>query len=195
MRGILALLLLAACEPAAPSWELTRPAVAPAPLAVPAPPAAAAPAPAPVPAAASGFDFEHEDRPAEDAVEKPSPGEEDPNVLQARLLGVPLAARPTAPAAGAIPDVPPTVPGFGIRLISVVTDVQPPMAVIGLPNGDNVVVKPGQMLPDLHLVVLAIGRTAIQVAEVVPEGFSTRVVTTTVPALYPAAGAGSPGNP
>ncbi len=193
MRGILTFAWLIGCEPAAPSWDLARPVAAPslpaAPVAPPAPSAAATPAPA---APVTGFDFEGEDRPAEEPVESGGKGEEDPTALQARLLGVPLPERPVAAAAAAVPDIPPLPTGFGIRLISVVTDVQPPMAVLGLPNGDKVVVTPGQMLPDLRLVVLAIGRTAIQVAEIVPEGFSTRVVTTTVPSLYPSAGAGTP---
>jgi len=53
-----------------------------------------------------------------------------------------------------------------------------------LSDGTEVVVEPGTMLPDAHAVVLAIGRDAIQIAEVHPEGDRTRVATQTLSALH-----------
>lgn len=145
------------------------------------------------------FDFEGEDRPPED--DEPA-GEDDPIRLQARLLGVSTASlsAPAPAPAGDIPppapiptaapaptaDAPPAMAGtFGVRVISTLTEVQPPRAVLGLPSGKEVVVQPGTMLPDDRIVVLAIGRTGVQIATVTPEGFASRVETTTIPALYP----------
>ncbi len=170
---------LVGCAPVAPSSDLL---------------ASAAPRVATAPEGPQGsFDFEGEDRPEE---EEP-PGEEDPIRLQARLLGVSAASlsapAPVAPADLAPPAAapepaaaPPAMVGnFGVRVISTLTEVQPPRAVLGLPSGKEVVVQPGTMLPDDHIVVLAIGRTGVQIATITPEGFASRVETTTIPALYP----------
>jgi hypothetical protein len=113
------------------------------------------------------------------------------------MLGVPPGAlrRPAvAPpalvaAAAAAPVWDPSVPipdvSFGIRVIAVVTDVQPPRAMIALPDGREQVVSPGAMLPEIGVVVLAIGRNAVQIARVTPNGFYARVDTDTIAVLAP----------
>ncbi len=75
--------------------------------------------------------------------------------------------------------------GWGVRLVSTVTGAQPPRAILGLADGTEMVVEPGTLLPDARLVVLAIGRDAVQVAEVVPEGDRARVESRVLSALYP----------
>ena len=56
--------------------------------------------------------------------------------------------------------------------------------MIALPSGEEVVVQPGTMLPDAHLVIIAIGKTAIQVARVTPQGFYAKIETETVASLF-----------
>ena len=163
------------CAQVAPSSDLLTPSA----------PVVAAPVEGPQ----GNFDFAGEDRPKEDDAEE---GDVDPIRLQARLLGVSTDALPAPgappPPVAPPPDPPPVSFGtFGVRVISTLTEVQPPRAVLGLASGKEVVVQPGTMLPDDHIVVLAIGRTGVQIATILPEGFASRVETTTLPALYPVA--------
>jgi hypothetical protein len=144
----------------------------------------AAPAPAEPAAPQGDFDFEAEDRlePAVDA----APEAFDPNELQAKATNIePGPPDPTIPAWDPSQPVPGT--SFGIRLLAVILDVQPPRAVIGLPDGREQVVQPGAMVPEIGVVVLAIGRDAVQVAHVTPQGFYAKVDTETIRALYPSA--------
>jgi hypothetical protein len=43
------------------------------------------------------------------------------------------------------------------------------------------------MVPEIGVVVLAIGRDAVQVAHITPQGFYAKVDTETIRALYPSA--------
>ncbi len=148
-----------------------------------------------------GFDFDGDPSDAEGEDDEPLTDQE----LQARLLGVdPSMLAPPEPkpepeaapaaatnvvvqAAAPMPDWNPEAPledAWGVRLISTLHDVQPPRAVIALPSGEEIVVQPGTMLPQARLVVLAVGKTAIQVARVTPQGFYAKVETETVAALF-----------
>lgn len=163
-------------------------------------------APADPAPADGGFDFEADGRDSED-----TPSEDDEEADLGRLaagLGVdgdlsvstppevtapPPAAMPQQPAVN--PLRPPTVQvwtpdtpldgSFGVRLVSTVNDGVPPRAILGLPDGQEVVVKPGTMLPEQGVVVLAVGRDVVQVAEVVPSGDHARVQTQLLSSLYP----------
>jgi hypothetical protein len=150
-----------------------------------APPAVVA-APAAAPTEPQGdFDFEAEDRPPAEETEAVR-AVLDPNELQSRATNI----EPSPPPAGlAVWDPSQPVPGtsFGLRLLAVILDVQPPRAVIGLPDGREEVVQPGALLPEIGVVVLAIGRDAVQVAHITPQGFYARVDTETIRALYPSA--------
>lgn len=75
-------------------------------------------------------------------------------------------------------------PSWGVRLVSTLADTQPPRAVLALGEGDEVVVQPGTFVPRARLVVLAIGRDAVQVAHVEPEGDHTRVTTEILQPFY-----------
>jgi hypothetical protein len=69
---------------------------------------------------------------------------------------------------------------WGVTLLATMVDVQPPRAVLVFPDATERVVQPGTMMPDHHLVVLAIGRDAVQIAHIEPMGFMSRVQTSTV---------------
>lgn len=201
----LSAVVLAGCQSIPSSGDPLSPvtvrAAAPAAPNPTAPVAAAASPVEPAPAAGDGFAFEREDR--DDAADRVLV-EEDPLALQARLLGVdpsvlqapaptptpaPVAA-PPAPAAPVLGAWDPTQPlpdgSFGVRLLVTMHDMQPPMAVLGLPNGEERVVHPGDFLTDPKLVVMAIGRDVVQVAKITPAGFYARVDTQNVVALFPA---------
>lgn len=147
-----------------------------------------------------GFDFEAEDRAPTGSAG--SPTDTDPIALQEKLLGLapgsvarggdddpglvvegPHPRLPPAPVFdpnAQLPDV-----SFGVRVLGVVTDLSPPRAMLALPDGREIVVTPGAMVPDQGLVVLAIARNAVQIAHVTPNGFLARVTTETVAVLAP----------
>lgn len=147
------------------------------------------------------FDFEAADRKDEDEL----PDREiDPIEAQADLLGLdprdlrtPEPRPQPAPAAAPAMALPipvwqadqPLDGNFGLRVIATLHDVQPPRAVIATADGEELVVQPGQMLPQQRMVVLAIGRGAVQVAHITPQGFYARVDTETIAALAPGAAA------
>lgn len=195
----LALVALTGCEPIPVSGAPLQPVrVAPAPS-----PVASAPTAAVLPPDASHFDFEGEDRKPSDAAGI----EDDPLRLQAKLLGVSpdaLAPRPApalqvAPTQAVLPTAPqvwdpgkpPASGSWGVRLLATLVDVQPPRAVLGLQDGSEVVVQAGDFVDEARMVVLAIGRDAVQVAEVKPNGFYATVQTSTIRALFPRPGTGS----
>ncbi len=201
------LLALTGCEPMDPSGELLQPVAAPIVRA----PAAGATGAAAAGAVQGDFDFAADERTDDGAT-----GDElDPVALQAKLLGIPAdqlarlapatppSAAPTAaPVATTQPMLgPPQLvwdpanplpdTSFGVRVLATLLDMQPPRAVLGLPDGSERVVQPGTFLDAERIVVLAIGRDAVQIAKVVPQGFYAKVETQTVRALYPGAAGGT----
>ncbi|MBN1334345.1 MAG: hypothetical protein JXB39_00130 [Deltaproteobacteria bacterium] len=96
-------------------------------------------------------------------------------------VDVPPVAAPAAP-----PPPPPAIPDPGVtdtwpvRLVATVPDAQPPRAILGLADGREVVVKPGTLLPEPHLVVMAVGAHTVELAEVRPMGDHADVVTRTL---------------
>lgn len=186
---------LAGCEPMPPSgrpFEAVR--GPPAPAVAPQPAAGAPNRPAPPRATPEDpFADSREDEPA------PAPGAGGATALDPSGAIVELApgAAPSGPgpAAGAstgpgpvpvwdaampLPDV-----SFGVQLTAVIPDRYPPRAVLALPDGQEVVVTPGSMLPAHGLVVLAIGANGVRVAHVTPSGYQARVVTETIGVLSP----------
>ena len=193
--GILMVVLIG-CNPVTPSGALLEP-VHVDPILTAAPVAVEDGDEAASVAVQDGFDFD-----ADLAEEDAGANEDLTDIeLQAKLLGVdpstltkpePAAAAPAAPtvvvqAAAPMVDWNPEAPleaAWGIRLISTLHDVQPPRAVIALPSGEEVVVQPGTMLPEARLVIIAVGKTAIQVARVTPQGFYAKIETETVASLF-----------
>jgi hypothetical protein len=126
--------------------------------------------------------------------------------VQAGLAPAPSA--PSAPGAGQLPAgaspgaqaVPPpaenvrmanlapvnaSIPfeGWPIRLVGTVPGAQPPRAILGLPDGKEVVVTPGTLVPDLGVVVLAIGNNTAEIAEIRPAGDHASVKARTLQSL------------
>lgn len=203
---------LMACDPIAPSDDIFSPRKVVAAAAVPVAAVQVDDSTEAAPVDDGSFDFDSEDRKDDEA-----DGEEvDPLQLQARLFGADPSAMPApapapvpapAPAEAAVAGAPmmgmappvwnagqPLEGSWGIRLVAVVTGVQPPRAVIALSDGTEVVVQPGDMLPEARIVVMAVGANAVQLAHVSPEGFYASVRTETIASLYDAT-ASAPGAP
>lgn len=199
----IAVLLLGGCEPIPPSGDIFAPVpveepTAPSPEAVDDTPDLAHEVLELSPAAPPLAE-------AELPPEVASTDETDPLALQAILLGKPLETarppepdpvEPVEPAAPTPVEVPAThrvwdpdqpLPEatFGVRVLSTLSHLQPPRAVLGLPDGTETVVQAGTILPDQHVIVMAIGRDVVQLARVVPEGYYARIETTNVHALFP----------
>lgn len=198
-------LLLGACESIPPSGEPPWRVVAVAEE-------AEAPEPvAPTPAAVTPPEPEAPDVPGEEPSEvapvapeasAPEAAEADTLALQAMLLGKPAPATPppafpppseSAPASAAPearaevwdPESPLPEATFGVRVLSTLSNLQPPRAVLGLPDGSETVVQAGTILPDQQVIVMAIGRDVVQLARVVPQGYYARIETQNVQSLFP----------
>lgn len=78
----------------------------------------------------------------------------------------------------------PTEATWGVRLVQTFDNRQPPRALLGLPDGEEVIVSAGSMLPDVGLVVIAVGNGMVQLAQVVPDGDHATIETTTLHAQY-----------
>ena len=74
---------------------------------------------------------------------------------------------------------------WGVRLVQTFESRQPPKAALGMPDGQELIVAPGSMLPDVGMVVIAVGKDMVQLAHVVPEGDHAEIETTTLHAQYP----------
>jgi hypothetical protein len=121
-----------------------------------------------------------------------TPGAVDEAALLAAALGeapppsdAPLPGPPTATVPRRDPWRPgQAVEGFGVRLLSVTPQSTPPRAILSLPSGEEIVIQPGTMIPEHHLVVMAVGEDAVQVARIVADGDRVRVETQDLSALY-----------
>lgn len=172
------LLLTLACQSATPSWDLLTPTQVEAP----------APAPAPKeenavdPAFKEALDLaaKAEDPWGEDEQPATTPPAAAPAVEPEPVVE---AAPPPAPAPSA-PAGLPTQPAWGLRLVATVPYAQPPRAVVGLPSGEEVVVSPGSMLPQVGVVVVAVGSSGVQVARVTPAGDHANIETQNLVAQY-----------
>jgi hypothetical protein len=203
---VLSILLFAACDPVTPTGDLQG-------LMQPRPEPLATVAPALAPLAAdnvlmpepSGFDFDAdapEDGPVDaDALGDMSdalgidpdadtdsvvPDAEPMMVEDFAMLELEPVVAPSTPISSpvATPVFQPVVMGFGVRLVSTTSQSQPPRAILGLTDGREIVVEPGMMLPDEHLVVLAIGQDSIQIAEITPMGDRAKVESRVLQAMY-----------
>jgi len=74
---------------------------------------------------------------------------------------------------------------WGVRLVQTFETRQPPKAALGMPDGEELIVAPGSMLPDVGMVVIAVGKDMVQLAHVVPEGDHAEIETKTLHAQYP----------
>ncbi len=193
--GVVALLMFVGCEQIESSGDIFAPR---------APSASSETATEPV-GPQGGFDFDADAREVPD-VDADSDPEVDIEATYAALgIDPSPASAPdrepapvTAVAAADLPVVVPAAPvqqpwqpgvaipgSWGVRLVSTVVDAHPPRAILGMPDGSETVVQPGTLLPSVGVVVLAIGRNAVQIAEIVPEGDRARVKSQVITALYP----------
>jgi hypothetical protein len=74
--------------------------------------------------------------------------------------------------------------GWPVRLVKTIPDAQPPRAVLGLPNGKEIVVTPGTMVPEEGLIVVAVGPSRVQLSQVKPQGDHAAITSFTLDAMY-----------
>lgn len=189
--GILAL-FLAGCTLAEPSGDPLSP-VQPAEPAVAPPPATSVP---------EDFRITSEEL-QENAAEAraraeapPSPfGEQGAEATSAAapaeatpVVAEPAPAEPAPPTAVEIatpPEQTQAAPSpWPVRLVKTVPEAQPPRAIVALPDGREVVVTPGMLLADQGLVVLAVGRASLDLAQVRPAGDHAQISPITLVAQY-----------
>ncbi len=71
-----------------------------------------------------------------------------------------------------------------VRLVTTIPNASPPRAILGLPDGQEVVVNPGSMVPDLGLVVVAISPGSAELAKIAPAGDHATIESITLRAQY-----------
>jgi hypothetical protein len=74
--------------------------------------------------------------------------------------------------------------GWPLRLVSTLTTTQPPRAILGLPDGEEIVVTAGEMVPKHNVVVMAVGQDRVQLAQVSPSGDHAQVSELVLVAQY-----------
>ena len=114
-----------------------------------------------------------------DAVEKAVPV----GVASAPAVQAETAVAPPQP--GATPGWPgQTAKAWPVRLVTTIPNASPPRAILGLPDGREVVVNPGSMVPDLGIVVVAISPNSAELAKVAPAGDHATIESMTLTAQY-----------
>jgi hypothetical protein len=93
-------------------------------------------------------------------------GAGDATSSDALRLGSVARAAAEAPASGR----PPLFEGAPARLVATVPTAQPPRAILALWTGEEIVVEPGSWVEPARLLVLGVGRDAVDVAQVTPRG-------------------------
>ncbi len=194
------------CEPAGASWRLMEPLEGTvAPVGVPGEDGAVAAADDRFPSdeeiaymedplgeglAAEGAEEEGEtsaEEGAEEGAEEAPPGTEEalePSAETTAENRVETAVEAGSLARDEVPAGLPQGPGWGVRLVATLPAAQPPRAVLGLPTGTEVVVSPGSMVPEVGVVVIAVGQGTVDLALVTPEGDHARVEQRTLHAQY-----------
>lgn len=77
-----------------------------------------------------------------------------------------------------------TQAAWGVRLLQTMPSAQPPRAALGLPDGSEVVVSPGSMLPQAGIVVISVSADKAQLAKVEAVGDHANIETLTLFAQY-----------
>lgn len=162
--------VLVACESTPSSGSLFRPADVERPAA---------------PAAAAAVDPRFED--GSDDVFRMSSEEMAAGGSTTPEAGAPPDEALAPEAAVALPSAEVAPPGvrFPVRLLSTLPQAQPPRAVLGLPDGKEVVVSPGSILADDGLVVMAVMSGRVQLARIRPAGDHAVIESVELSAQYP----------
>jgi hypothetical protein len=194
MRSILFSFFLVACEQVAPSGNPLEPVpVAAQEEAASAPEADLANAGEQAEELADEEVFTISSEELAEAVAAPAPTDDaEASADNASVEGQePKAAVPLAPpAAEHTQNSPrPGWPGqvankWPVRLVTTIPNASPPRAILGLPDGREVVVNPGSMVPDLGIVVVAISPNSAELAKVAPAGDHATIESMTLTAQY-----------
>jgi len=107
-------------------------------------------------------------------------GEVDAAIAIAPAGGAGAGAAPAAAPLSAMP----ALSQFPVRLVSTLPQAQPPRAVLGLPDGSEVVVAPGAVLGPQGLVVLAVMDGRVQLARVQAAGDHAQIDNIELTAQY-----------
>jgi hypothetical protein len=105
--------------------------------------------------------------------------------MEAPPPALPVAPAPSASAPFDGPPIQAVEISMGVRLVTTLDGTLPPRAVIGLPDGRERVVQAGDMIPEARVVVLAIGRDLVQVAQVRPQGDHASIEAVFLRSLFP----------
>jgi len=128
--------------------------------------------------------------------EEDTNGQEDADAAPENAEEQVSTSTPPAPAVqaeGAVaPPQPAATPGWPgqtakawpVRLVTTIPNASPPRAILGLPDGREVVVNPGSMVPDLGIVVVAISPNSAELAKVAPAGDHATIESMTLTAQY-----------
>jgi len=127
--------------------------------------------------------------PGEPVVEAAPSPEPVPAAELYRGLGLgdaePAAVAPApAPAPAPVEAPLPAAAGM-VWLVSTLPHAVPPRAILGAPDGSERVVRPGAVVEDLGLIVLAIGEDLVHVAVVQSDGDHATLEQRQLQALYP----------
>jgi len=190
MRPLLLCVWLVACEQMEPSGDPLAPVgPAAAPAAAPSAPAAPAEGPEDVTFRISSEELQaaataiEEGASPNDALAEaqgdgaPEAQEESKPEIQPEIQPVMTIAEPRA----VLPDA---AGGWPIRLVVTMPSTQPPRAVIGLPDGREMVVTAGDLIPDVGMVVMSVGATSVQMAQVTAAGDHAQIANITLNAMY-----------
>ncbi len=122
--------------------------------------------------------------PADGAAPAPADGTAAPADGDA-AAPAPAAAPVPGTAAPAREDLSaPKGSAWPVRVVSTLPDTQPPRAILGLPDGREVVVTAGSMIPDQGIVVMAIGAERVQIARISASGDHAVIREESVDAQY-----------
>ena len=64
-----------------------------------------------------------------------------------------------------------------MRLVKTEMQLNPPRAILGLPNGEEIVIRSGTFIDDYKLVVMGIGTRSVSLAKVLPQGDHASIET------------------
>ena len=71
--------------------------------------------------------------------------------------------------------------GWPLVVVKTLTDLNPPRAILGLPSGEELVVKPGQVLEAHKLVVMSIGVQRVDIVHISQQGDRAALTSQSLP--------------
>lgn len=184
--------LLIACQSAEPSWSGMFSAVATNPDCPPVAEGAPATEPAADPFGKKpqiciddpfACDSEGKVLPEEPAVAEVEPEQEEEVLIEVQPEPEPepfQAPEVQLPPAEGLA----TQAAWGVRLLQTMPNAQPPRAALGLPDGSEIVVSPGSMLPQAGIIVISVSADKAQLAKVEPQGDHANIETLTLFAQF-----------